>query len=641
MGRGRNIRGVLAFLLLTLNFSFPQDIEKLLREYEEASELYRKTRRESLGHVIVFRREDLERMQAYRLGDLLKSLRYFTLSNNRFGVLSLFEFGAYSVIPKHYRLYINDHEVSSLHTGSPFLVWENFPLDLIEHVEIYQAPGAIELGNEPAIVIIKIYTKDPRRENVSRIRSTASSRKGYDLVFYRAEELGPETSYVFLLSAGSDNRKDYTLRGETLSRDAYYRYAFAGLYFPNVKLELGYGSVNRTPFLGFATDNVAEEGYTKAEDLYFVLTAYPLEDRSLKFVFSLDNHRRKHYESSSSGLFIPIFMDPLNPLNNPRDFYENTFFNKIDIYLSKTFTRRKNKLLTAVSYKLYNADVDSRYYTTLGGTRVNVGSTVPFNRQEIYSLILEDQFSLDPRNLLIGGVKLDKYYRNGGFKDFEEYILRVGYITTPRRGVYLKGFLSRSYIPPYFYDIEISRRDLDTIKIPLSATAEAIFSFGRTKVNVGGGYVRVKHSIAPDSSGLLRNLDEILEYRPVSLDVEHDISENHRIQLGYSFFVDPEVRLSPTAGGYLRLLSSFRRIHTFAELVYRRGFEYRGRRIEDGYDLSAGASYSVTDDLSVRIKGENLLNRAIRIPYLALQTGSVDAYPVRERTLYLSVDWVF
>jgi len=349
--------GVLALLLIITGIALSQDIGRLLREYEEASELYRKTRRESLGHVIIFKREDLERMQAYRLGDILRSIRYFTLSNNRFGVLSLFEFGAYSLIPKHYRLYINDHEVSSLHTGSPFLVWENFPLDLIEHIEIYQAPGAIELGNEPAIVIVKVYTKDPTKENASRIRATATSREGYDIVFYRAEELGADASYLFLISGGSDNRKDYRVGADTLSRDAFYRYAFMGLYFRNVKLELGYGSVS-----------------TRAEDLYFVITAYPLSDRSLKFVFSLDNHRRKHYEASSSGLFIPIFMDPLNPVNNPRDFYENTFFNKIDIYLSKTFATRRNKLLTAVSYKLYNADVDSRYYTTFGGNRISVGS---------------------------------------------------------------------------------------------------------------------------------------------------------------------------------------------------------------------------------------------------------------------------
>jgi len=635
------VRGVLLTVLLTLSTALPEEIGQLLREYEEASELYRKTRRESLGHVIVFKREDLERMQAYRLGDLLKSLRYFVLSNNRFGVLTLFEYGAYSIIPKHFRLYINDHEVSSLHTGSPFLVWENFPLDLIEHIEIYQAAGAIELGNEPAITIIKVYTKDPRRENVNRLRTTGSSRKGYDLVFYRAEELDPNTSYIFMVSGGNDNRKDYTVGGEPLSRDAYYRYAFLGLYLRNVKLELGYGFVKKAPFMGFARDNTAETGYTRAEDVYFVITAYPFEDRSLRFVFSLDNHRRKHYETSATGLFIPIFMDPFNPPSNPRSFYENTFFNKIDIYLSKSFTSRRNRLLTAVSYKLYNADVDSRYYITLGGSRVNVGSTVPFNRQEIYSLIVEDQFSINPRNLLIGGVKLDKYYRNGGFRDFKEYILRVGYITTPLRGVYIKGFLARSYIPPYFYDIEISRRDLDTIKVPISATAEAIFTFRGTRVNVGGGYIKVRHSIAPDSNGILHNLDTPLEYRPLSVDVEHTFSENHRLQAGYSLFVDPEVRLSSTAGGYIRLLSSVRRISAFAELVYRRGFEYEGRKVSDGYDLSGGISYNVTEDLSIRLKGVNLLNRALRIPYLALQTGEVETYPVRERTVYLTVDWVF
>jgi len=144
-------------------------------------------------------------------------------------------------------------------------------------------------------------------------------------------------------------------------------------------------------------------------------------------------------------------------------------------------------------------------------------------------------------------------------------------------------------------------------------------TFGRTRINFGGGYIRVRDSIIPDSSGILTNRESAVEYRPVSL----------------------EIKLSPTAGGYLRLLSTIRRVSAFAELIYRKGFTYMGRSVEDGYDLNAGVSYSITEDLSIRLKGENLLNRAIKIPYLALQTGNVMAYPVRERTLYLSVDWVF
>ena len=52
-------------------------------------------------------------------------------------------------------------------------------------------------------------------------------------------------------------------------------------------------------------------------------------------------------------------------------------------------------------------------------------------------------------------------------------------------------------------------------------------------------------------------------------------------------------------------------------------------------------SYRIWRDLSVKLKGENLLGKASETPYLIYQTGDVMSFPVRERTLYLSVDWVF
>lgn len=628
------------FLLWTLTFlslSFSQGIEELLKKYEEASELYKRTRRESLGHVIVFTREDLKRMQAYRLSDVLKSLRLFTFGNNRFGVATLNEYGGVSPIPRHVRLYINDHEVSSLNTGSPFLVWENFPLDVVDHIEIYHGIGAIELGNDPATVIIKIYTKEPKKENARYVRGSVSSRRGYDGVIYSAEELSPDFSYIFLFMDGADNRKNYTVNGQKLLRDAFYNYAFLGLYFKRTKLELGYGSLRRDPFVGFAVDGVAETGWTRAEDIYISLTAFPFEDRSIKFVLSLDNHRRKHYESSSTGLYIPVFADP-DPLKNPKDFYEKAFFNKVDIYLSKEFRGKNNKLLTAVSYKLYNSDIDSRYYTRLNGDRVQVNGTVPFDRQEIYSLIIEDQFSLNPRNLIIGGIKADKYLRNGGFRDFNELIARIGYISAPTDNLLIKGFVARSYIPPYFYDVEISGRDLDPIEIPFSFTTEAVVSMGSTQLNVGAGYIRVEKAIVPDNTGRLTNSRDGYEIKPLFLDLSYTFDRT-KLSAGYSTVLDPHSKASPLRGGYLRVLSSFWRLDTFAELVYRSSFNFQGKKIEEGYDLSAGASYRITNGFSIHLKGENLLNKATEIPYT---TGSgVISFPVRERTIYLGASWVF
>ncbi len=632
------VRRTLFASVLLLCFSYAQGIEELLQKYKEASELYRRTRKESLGHVIIFTREDLERMQAYRLSDVLRSLRFFTVGNNRFGVLTLHGYGSQTSIPRYIRLYINDHEVSSLHTGSPFLVWENFPLDVVEHIEIYQSTGAIELGNEPAMLIVKIYTKEPKKENVRYLRTLGTSRKGYEIILYSAEEVNCDFSYIFLLTDGSDNRHDRVFNGRELSRDSFYNYAFLGLYFKRTKLELGYGSIRKEPFMGFSLNGVTAEGYTRAEDLYLSLTVYPLKDRSLKVAFSLDRHRRRHYERSDTGLLIPVFMST-DPLRNPKDFYENAFFNKFDLYVSKELSSEKNKLLSAFSYKLYNSDIDSRYYTRINGERVDV-SAVQFNRQEIYSLILEDQVSITPRNLLIGGIKLDKYFRNGGFKNFNEFIARLGYISAVSDNLILKGFVARSYIPPYFYDVEISGRDLDTIKIPVSLTLEGVATLRNLNLNFGGGYVKIDDVIVPDKSGKLINSPDILELKPLFAQLDYRY-ERQRITVGYSLLLDPEKELSPTSGGFVRILSSLRKIDIFTELIYRSGFNYGSKRISESYDLNAGMTYWLTDDIAVRLKGENLLDRATELPYLIPQSGDVVTYPVRRRTLYLGVSWVF
>ncbi len=636
--KGSAKEGLIAFLVLT-GGTWGQDLAKLIKEYEKAAELSRKTKKESLGHLILFTRKDLDRLQARKLSDLLKHIRLITVSNNNFGILTLNEFGNYSPIPRNIRLYINDHEVSSLHTGSPFLVWENFSLDNVDHIEIYQSPGSIELGNDPATLIIKIYTKTPERENASGINLGGTSRSGYTANIFSAVEVSPDFSYFFFIESGRDGRKRFRLGGEEIRRDADYRYAFLGMYFENTSLELGYGFVRRAPFIGFASDGSAEDGYTEAQDTYLVLTSYPFGDRDTKFVFSFDHNKRRHYEKSDSGLFIPIFMS-LNPLNNPADFFESAVFSKVDIYLSKTFRFSKNSLLTATSYKIYNATIEERRYVTLGGATVNVDQTVPFSRQEILSLILENKLSLNPRNLLIGGLKVDSYERNGGLKNFKEWIGRIGFISIPGDDLYLKAFLSRSYIPPFFYDVEISKRDLSPIQIPLSATIEGSYRTEILKLTLWTGYMRVEGDILPDGSGILTNVGEPLEIRFASGDARFDLGKAV-LEGGYSFLIDPKRESSPTRGGYLRISGNLWRFGLFSELVYRGPYTFKSKRVKEGYDLSAGASLTVLKDLRVTVKGENLTGSATEIPYFIPQSGEVATFPVRGRTYYVNVDWVF
>ena len=76
---------ILLLMLMLFSFSVAEGIDSLLQEYEKNSELSNKTKDESAGNLIVYTRDDLERMQAESLQDVLKSLRLFSYIENRIG----------------------------------------------------------------------------------------------------------------------------------------------------------------------------------------------------------------------------------------------------------------------------------------------------------------------------------------------------------------------------------------------------------------------------------------------------------------------------------------------------------------------------------------------------------------------------
>jgi len=85
----------------------------LLEEFKEQSELSKKTRDESLGYLYVFTRDDLERMQAYTLIDIIKLIRIQNLVITKYGQNAAVASGDYPSLANYVKLYINDQDVSS------------------------------------------------------------------------------------------------------------------------------------------------------------------------------------------------------------------------------------------------------------------------------------------------------------------------------------------------------------------------------------------------------------------------------------------------------------------------------------------------------------------------------------------------
>ena len=97
------------FLILSVS-AYAQDIDDLLTQYKEASELSHKTKDEAAGNLIVYTRDDLERMQANTLKDIIKSLRFFQYAENRMGQPDMLNQDPITYYSKGVRLYLNDNE---------------------------------------------------------------------------------------------------------------------------------------------------------------------------------------------------------------------------------------------------------------------------------------------------------------------------------------------------------------------------------------------------------------------------------------------------------------------------------------------------------------------------------------------------
>ncbi|MEZ0323513.1 MAG: hypothetical protein ABWJ98_04290 [Hydrogenothermaceae bacterium] len=345
----KNIK-ILAFSLLTvLPFvSYGKDIKEILSEYEEASDLSNKTKIENLGHYIVITRRELDIMQAYTLTDVLKSLKLYTYIPNRFGIYQLVSAGSSVGSNTSYKLFIDDHEVSSIHTDSPFLIFDRYPLDNIDHIKIYSGAGAVRIGNEPSLIIIKLYTKEPSRENASVLRTSVSSRRDYTISFNDARVI-KDISYNLLISRSYENFPTYRLFSTNLSRDTKRNYLFLKLNYQDTSLDISFADVKRDAFGGLAVDFSSTFSRTSSQDFYINLTQKFLEDKSLKLNLSVDINRREGEfanDLAGGGVFLaPIYPD--NPTSDslkiPTYYYEKRDFNKYTLYISKEFKTEKTR----------------------------------------------------------------------------------------------------------------------------------------------------------------------------------------------------------------------------------------------------------------------------------------------------------
>lgn len=627
--------------LLAINISFADDsISNLLSEYEEVADLSNKTKIESLGSYKIFTRRDLEIMQAYKLSDVLKSLPLHTFVPNSFGVFQLTSFGSLVGLNTSYRLFINDHEVSSINTDNPFLIYDEYPLDNIDHIEIYLNSGAVKIGNEPFLLVIKMYTKEPQRENATILSSHISTNQEYSLSFNTSKKIDDNKSYFLSITKSYNNFKTQYFNGSPIERDSNRLYGFFQYRYYDTTIDLSFSSVKRDAFTNYSPDKQPSISNTTSIDFYINATQYFLEDKSLKLNISLDiNKRKAEFENdlAGGGLFIPpIYLPP----NIPIYYYEKRTLNKYTFHLLKDFKTEKNTLSLGFSYKKKENNLNDSLYKT-PTNEGNMNSVFVFKDTDIYTGYLENQYSINDKNLLILSLKYDYYKRDGGLKDFGDYLTRFGYVSYITKDLYIKGFLARGYIPPSFFEYEFSQN-------PKSIKREIFKGFmldinykkDRNRFKLNYDYLVTDDIITFGENGYY-NYPERMKFHILDFEYKFDINPSQNINFDIYKTFSNSSKMSPTFGWNIRYTGSINKFDIFGELIYREGFAFENKEVKNSYNLNSGIIYNYSPSLAIKLKGENLLNSSPKSVFPLTPKSDTGIFSSYDRKIIFTIEKVF
>lgn len=624
---------IITFFFL-FSFCFSQNLQDLLDDYKNNSDLSNKTIDESIGHLRVYTQDQLIKMQYHKLSDILKELRLLNLNNNRYSTKNLSNAGFKTSVSTSVKLFINNHEVSSIYTLSPFSMWDDLPLDFISHIEVYNGNSSFSLGSEPGANYIKIYTKSPYRLNASQLKTIVSNDKSRSFGFTQSTVL--ENNWAYLLYAGTQKNNDEKYyKNQTIYNNSLKKYLYLTLQKDSTQLDIGYAEVLKDNYLGYSVDSIPDDGELKDRDYYISYTNSYLNDKSLKTILSYDANERKYEESNSEGILFPNF---------PTYYSEDLEFEKYNAYLSKNFNYKNNNLLLAVNYTHKKKKLKNRVITTSTQTLSNTKLS-NFENENIYSLMIEDKYKINDKLYLTANAKFDKYIRNETLEDSFEKLLRIGSIYLPTENLGFKFFLSQSYIPPTFYYVDFANannKNLKSQKIKY-ASLESVYSKDNHKISLLLSRIIANDLISFASDGYY-NVPVSVIANSYNINYDYTLNNSDIIQVNFYKTNSNQAQSNSSSGGYIKYMGGYKQFDYFTSLILKKGYIFDGYEIKDGYDFSVGTSYKINKNMTLSLKAENILNKSIKTLYADHTNITAPSYfTLRdyESKYSLSFKWLF
>jgi iron complex outermembrane receptor protein len=616
------------------------DIDNLLIDIEKKTDLSQKTKLENGGISYVYTREDINKMKAHYLKDILKSTYPFGYNENYFGISD-----PYSVRPSipymssNIKIFIDNQEITTGLYGSGLVIYGDIDIDFVDHIEVYSGNPTFEFSTESAFTVIKLYSKIAQKDEGSKVVLGTGSYGTKDISIYNTQQLDNDWSYFAYMNIRDNNRKKYYNNQAVLSRDSEKKHIFGSLYNDQHRILLDIFNSKSDSFIDssiFATPNNAEINND------YLHLGYDTKKDNLFFLLSVDIHNTDtKFEDLNKTTIMAI--NAINGMNIPYDIQTKSNTEVYTMGLNYNIKNGSNNILMGAKYRLKHFKYDQLNINRIELPRK--GHT----KQETSTVFIEDQYSLDDNKLFTADISYSEVRNNNSVQNdgLLTYRLRYTYTNENIISKTIASHLEFSIDPYLVNSIYLSNPNIKTPKTQQNSYMQDIkYNKDNNEYEMILSYNIFKDNLITNmTTGLLEPHNKDIKIKTfLGRYVRHYNSyDKFEITLGTNKMKD-----IPFYDKITQYASSFKNYNTignfdiFNEILYYRDTITK----KSSFDYSAAITYHYSDDLSFSLKGTNLLSKANKTNYRRVdpttmtQDTPLSISPIDKKVM-LSLEYTF
>ena len=585
-------KSLILLCLLSLGTLYAENVNSVLQEYNQKNALSQKTIDENKGHLVLFTREKLERMHAKTLKDVFKTTPAIYYHENRYGLPDPLTSGAFEPYRSNFiRLYVDGVEITQGWMGSGLMLYGDVNIDFVDHIEFYYMTPSFETTVEPAYLTVFLYSKDPKRDSGGKLDLAGGSR-GYNSQSISYGE--QKEAFSYMINFSHTNAKRETIDNGTatpLSRDFERTQLFSYVKTEDQIFHLQVMKKNTDSLAGMswdATPLVSEMDYLNVHMDYGIdLGEYWRAQVAYDWLKT---------DMRQADEFPVLVRDALGA---------NTFNGE---YKNSTYSAELTYKETIGNNRI-TAGVKGRYKELDSFRRDGKDAlTSAFTTEKIASIFFQDQYALSDRQLLTLGISYNKIFRNGEVEDDSLLQLRLGYLYSNEHWSY-KTYLYRTQ-----FALEPLMRYLDTLNYQDVAPQTTLGITQEVSYTNKKQQIRLLLHLMQDEDSLLQNrasgLGGDTKYFTTIFNYDYNFNLDNKmnLQLYYANYQDIfDLDKLEDMSGYLSFTNSYENFDFYNGVVW------HSNSLDDWtnyFDLTSSVSWNFTEDLTMTLKGENLLNKA-------------------------------